>query len=151
MMGSGLEDSLIVRTVSLYGHGPKPDFVNTVLKRLEAGQSITMPTNLISNPTYVPHLAMALIECTKKKVAGILNLTGETIVSRYDWALAIAKMFKLNHEKIKATEYLQELTQRPGNASLDLARANEIGLSLFSLNAGLRELRKWRTQLNPPS
>lgn len=151
MEAEGLDHGLIVRTVSLYGHGPRPDFVSTVLKQLEGGGTLDLPTNLVSNPTYIPHLAMALIECTKQKVTGILNLAGKTVVSRYDWGLAIAKMSKFKSSKIKANEYLEELTQRPGNASFDLTRAQNLGLSLFSLNSGLRELRKWRTQLNPPS
>jgi len=136
------KNGLIVRTVSLYGRDNKPDFVSAVLRRLRANRTVVLPNKLISNPTYIPHLAEGIISAIDKKVTGILNIGGITIVSRYGWAREIAKVFRYKRSLIGPKTFLTGAAARPLNQTMDLSKAEELGIPLYSLRAGLKDLRK---------
>jgi dTDP-4-dehydrorhamnose reductase len=149
VLSGGAENCLIVRTVSLYGPGPKSDFVNGMLVLLSDGSPITLPDKLISNPTYVPHLAEALMWCVENKLWGTINLAGTDIVSRFEWARKIDNIFKTKKRiLIRPTAVIKGSAKRPKNASLDLSMAKSMGIPLYSLKKGLKELKKWHVQNN---
>ena len=138
---------LIVRTVSLYG--PRSDdFAGQILRSLRENRACTLPIELISNPTYIPHLSKALMYCVRKQITGILNIAGTDILSRYEWALRIAKIFRLNKSLIQPELKHVAAAVRQRNASLDLSRAKSLKVPLYSLKRGLRELKRWGVQNN---
>jgi len=136
------EKGLIVRTISLYGCGPKLDFTRVILGQLRAKKAIILPDMLISNPTYIPHLCKALMVAIDKGVTGYLNLGGTTAISRYQWALEIAKVFRCSKTLIGPKTYASGAALRPRNQSMDLSRAKELGIPLYSLRDGLKDLKK---------
>lgn len=57
------QPTLVVRVMDLYGvQKAKPDFVRRTLDSLHLGLQVPLPTNLMGSPTYVPHLADALLD-----------------------------------------------------------------------------------------
>lgn len=143
VLSGGDDNCLIIRTVSLYGPGPKPDFVSSIVDDLCNDRSVILPVTLISNPTYVPHLAEALMWCIKQDIVGTLNIAGKDIVSRYKWAQQIAKVFKFKRSLIGPKTFSLGAALRPRNASLDLSKAKAMDVPLYSLKKGLKELKKW--------
>jgi len=141
------ENTLIVRTVSLYGPGPHDDFVKQVRRLLESEKEFSIPSNLFSNPTYVPHLAEAIMAAVSKGITGVLNIAGTTRVSRAKWAREIAKMFRLDSKLVLDSWYVPEegKAARPREASLDLSKAKSLRLPLYPLSRGLRDLRHGQT------
>jgi dTDP-4-dehydrorhamnose reductase len=136
------ENGLIVRLISLYGCSEKQDFVQSVLWHLRAGKSLSLPDTLVSNPTYIPHLCEGLMAAIDKRITGVLNIGGVTIVSRYDWAKEIAKVFRLNKRLVVKKTFATEVAVRPPNHSMDLSKAESLGIPLYTLRSGLKDLRK---------
>jgi dTDP-4-dehydrorhamnose reductase len=142
-MATRPDTTLIVRTISLYGPGPKTDFVKQVVQALKDGARIVMPEDLLSNPTYIPHLSEALMHIInmKKRPAGILHVAGTTRVSRAGWAKEIAKAYGFDQHAISAKPYDLSGTPRPKRATVAVRKAKSLGVPLFSLREGLRDLR----------
>ena len=98
------------------------------------------------NPTYIPHLAIAL-----KKLTDIpyppktLNLAGGKSVSRYKFAQMIADEFELDKKLLIPTSEVNGLVaERPKKAGLRTNKARKIGLPIYSIQDGLKELKyKW--------
>jgi len=112
----GQNDDLIVRTTVLFDT-QKRNFVSTIRSLLCDGTQITLPINLTGNPTYVPHLAQAILYAIKNGHSGIRNIAGRTILSRYHLGLAIADCFELDRRLLNPIRY-NGLPIRPLNAGL---------------------------------
>ncbi len=138
------ERHAIIRTVSLYGSKGKDDFVDKVRRKFETGQTFELPDQLVSNPTYIPHLCIALADVISHRVEGILNLVGRDAVSRYMWGIEIAKVFKYNSRLLKPTAFYDPSrgAPRPKNAALDVSKARTLKLPIFTLRQGLEDLKR---------
>lgn len=141
-------NGLIVRTVSLYGCGGKPDFVSATLMQLRANKAVILPNKLISNPTYIPHLAEGLMAAIDKRITGYLNIGGTTVANRYNWAREIAKVFRLKKQLIGPKTFASGAAARPPNQTMDLSKAEGLGIPLYSLRDGLKDLKKCQGRKN---
>lgn len=136
------DDDCIVRTTVLYG-GHKPDFVRWVLAQLDRDHPFEVTSRLITTPTYVYHLAEALQELAQRdKSPNIVNIVGDTVLSRYAFAIMIANTFNKNPALISySTETEFGAAQRPQRAGLKTNVAKSIGLPIYSVQNGLLEMR----------
>jgi dTDP-4-dehydrorhamnose reductase len=131
---------LIIRTVSLYG--PRgDDFVGGIHRACAKSEPIILPNVLTSNPTYIPHLAEGIYVSIEKRLTGILNIAGKNVLSRYEWAVQAKNNLKLDGT-ITPSTIVTGKAPRPRNGSLDLSRAKEEGIPLYTLSAGLKDLKK---------
>src|SRR3990172_7638299 len=56
------QPTLVIRTLDLFGpSGPRADFVRRTRDLLEMGRDVVAPTNQFLTPTYLPHLAQAIM------------------------------------------------------------------------------------------
>jgi dTDP-4-dehydrorhamnose reductase len=135
---------LVVRTMSLYGSlMGRPDFVTSVTRQLRQGDPFYLPDNLISNPTYYPHLAIGLLAAIKQQLYGVLNIVGRDAVSRYLWGIEIARVAKLNSKLIKPMPKYEPVgALRPHNAALDTSAARKLKIPIFTLRQGLEDLKR---------
>jgi dTDP-4-dehydrorhamnose reductase len=65
-----------------------------------------------------------LLEIAKRRLTGILHTAGASRVSRYDFAVELAKVFRLDPKLIKQAK-MSEMTwdaKRPKDSSLDVSR-----------------------------
>jgi len=144
------DNGLVVRVISLYGCGPKLDFTRILLGQLRGKKSVILPNKMISNPTYIPHLCEGLMAAIDQRVAGYLHLGGTTVVSRYQWALEIAKVFRCNKRLIGPKTFAAGAAERPLNQSMDLSKAKDLGIPLYSLRDGLKDLKKCLAKNSTP-
>ncbi len=94
---------LVVRTNVLFGvHelASKPNFFMWLVGELAAGRPVKIVSDQYNNPTLADNLALLVKEAVEKKQEGILNLAGKTYLSRYDFAMRIARYFGYDHELI---------------------------------------------------
>lgn len=89
-----LDDSLIIRTTVVYGWEPdSKNFAMQVYQRVRAGEQFTVPSDQVSNPTLAEYLAQASVQLAALEVRGIVNVVGNDLVTRADFARVLARTF----------------------------------------------------------
>ena len=138
-------DHAILRTNVVYGPpSARPDFVQWVIKALDAEKPITVVTDQFSNPTYVEDLAMAIIRVIERRKIGVYHVAGSDYLSRYEFARRIATFFRTNPDLIKpiTTDELGQAAKRPLRAGLVTLKAEtSLGLRFRGIESGLISLR----------
>ncbi len=84
------EDALIIRTSAFFGPWDIYNFAFNVLKSLSAGDIFSADDDVIMSPTYVPHLAEALLTLLIDNEKGIWHLANIGAVSWKDFAIKLA-------------------------------------------------------------
>lgn len=135
----------IIRTTMLYGSPMKMDFVTHVLSNLELYEPFEVTRALYGTPTYVPHLAEAIMTMIDdwSYYPDIINITGSDLLSRYEFALMIASFFGHEDEKKFIVPTLKVgKTKRPRRAGLKIDQARKFGLPIYSVLDGLEAFHK---------
>ena len=139
IIASQLDDCYIVRTTGLWGKGN--DFFDSVLKTLRSKKRMLITNELKGNQTYIPHLAEALIKYAEyKEKPKVVHIGSQEVISRYDFALKIAKKFGQDPELIEPCLNLRVpgwKARRPSDAGLNVDFAGIIGLPIYTIDAGL--------------
>lgn len=142
-----LKNYLIARTNVLYGvaNGVRPNFVTWLIETLKEGKSVRIVTDQYNNPILADNLAEALRECAEKDLTGVLNLGGGEYLSRYDFALKIAEVFKLDGSLITpiVTKNLGQVAPRPLRGGLDETLAKKLlATKLLDAREGLEVVKR---------
>jgi dTDP-4-dehydrorhamnose reductase len=84
-----------------------------------------MITDQYSSPTLNTNLAKMIIEISERQLPGIIHTAGATRLSRYDFALGLADLMKLERKLIIPTESenIKWKAKRPMDSSLHVSRA----------------------------
>lgn len=137
----------IVRTMVLYGTGEKirPNFVTWLLEQLRQEKNVSIVTDQFGNPTLADDLAKAVLKIVELKKWDIYHISGSEIIDRYNFALKIAEIFKLDKSLISAitTPELKQQALRPLKSGfiIDKAKA-ELGIEMSNVEEGLKSLKK---------
>jgi len=123
---------------SQYGH----NFLNTVLKYIKEGKSLTVTTEQIGTPTNANDLARAILEviCSGSDAYGLYHFSNEGEATWYDFAKAIFNNNKqFDVSKLVKTGHYPTFAIRPNYSVLNKLKAS----STFGLG-----VRDWRESLN---
>jgi dTDP-4-dehydrorhamnose reductase len=139
----------IGRTDVLFGWGRtyRPSFAAWVIDKLEKKESIKMVTDQYNSPTLNTNLAQMLVEIAERNIQGMLNLTGATRISRFDFAKKICKVFNLDEKLIQPikTDELQWKAKRPKDSSLKVDKAKKLlSHAPMTIDKALEILKKER-------
>lgn len=132
--------TLVVRVLDLFGPGPKTDFVREIRDVLELGQPYDLPSTLYGSPTYIPHLAEALLKAIETGITGILNIAGDQVLSRYEWGKCIAEHFGYDPDLIRSSKSIKGSAMRPLRGGLKIDLAREKMLPIYSPIEGLAQI-----------
>ncbi len=137
---------LIVRTMWLYGEvsGGRPSFVQWLVDALISGDTVRVVKDEVGNPTLIDDVAYGIIKAIDKNLQGIINIAGPDLVSRWDFALAIAEAYGLSATGLipVLSSDLQRPAKRPLRSGLiSLKAQTSLGLRLTSLQDGLEITR----------
>lgn len=139
-----LNDFLIIRTTVVYGWEKEgKNFVMQVLKKIPEGNTMKVPKDQVSSPTYAANLAYAVKELIKAKKQGIFNIVGNRVMSRYEFSLLICEVFNLNRDLIEPvlTDDLGQSARRPLSAGLKIEKfIAQLNIDLLSPLEGLRQM-----------
>jgi dTDP-4-dehydrorhamnose reductase len=139
------QSDVIVRTTLLYGNLLFDDFVQRILQQYKHGVNFTVPDKLFGNPTYVPHLAQGLIEIAEQRLETplphVINLAGRESLSRWDFAQKIGQVFGCDLELCRPGPATGK-ARRPQRGGLIMRNAQGLGISVFSVDQGLAEMKK---------
>lgn len=137
----------VARTCVIYGSRPasgKVNFALWILERLGKGDSVKVVTDQYITPTLNTNLAMMVLELARRKLVGVYHLAGATRISRYDFAVELAKAFGLDENLIirsKMSE-MRWAARRPADSSLDTSKAFRcLEAKPWSIEEALRTLK----------
>ncbi len=137
----------IGRTMVLYGNGKniRLNFVTWLIGQLRAGKEVRIVNDQFGNPTLASELAHALRKLAEAKNNGVFHLSGAETISRYEFAVQVARVFSL-HEKLihpVSTAELGQAAKRPMNSGFDLSKAQrELGVRMSNVVEGLKKFRE---------
>ena len=131
-----LDKFFIIRPSWLFG--PKRDnFVSQIFSALKDNKKIRQAADMVSAPTYVADLALAVQKLTATNLYGLYHISNSGFASRYEIALFIARLLgcpEANIEKIRLKD-LNMPAPRPQFSGLDNYA--------WRLN-GFKPLRPWQ-------
>jgi len=124
------EDYAICRTSVLYGWNPtRSNFATWIIDSLRKRRLIKVMDDHYNSPTLADNLAEALLELAHRPLCGVFHTAGAERVSRYDFAVGLARTFNLEPDLI-ARARMKDLkfwvARRPPDSSLSVDKAERI-------------------------
>ena len=125
------------------------NFFAWVYRSLLKKDSISVVTDQISNPTFNLQIVKAIFQCIIMDFEGILHIGSDDYISRYEFALEIAKVFGFDSALIRKidTDSLTQkvksfIAKRPPHSGLVVSKIEkELNTSLHSTNYNLKLLK----------
>lgn len=117
----GLDGNLVVRTVGVFGkEDARKNFAYKVVDNIMLGNKVYAPDDQYMNPIISDDLASATIRAVELGYNGVLHIAGAECVSKYEFALDIARTFRLDESMIipVTSDKLHQPAKRPTNACL---------------------------------
>lgn len=155
---SGIEHC-IIRTGLLYGASERVDsnFALKVILSLQENEPFYAATDLFGSPTLVDDVALAIVRAHEKERQGLYHVCGPEMVSRYDFAMKIAKTFNLKTDLVKAVKSSEVVpvsgsrALRPmKSAFITLKAATDLQLRLSNIDEGLQVMARGIKELQHP-
>jgi dTDP-4-dehydrorhamnose reductase len=129
-------DSMVIRT-NFFGHGTKyrKSFSDWIILNLKKKNKINVFDDIYFNPMYLKSLNFYLVNLIKLKSKGIFNLVSDEKLSKYEFAIKIASVFKLDSRLIIKSKFLlnKKLVERPRDMTLSNNKLKK-KLKLKSIN-----------------
>jgi len=152
---SQLPDYAIARPSAIYGwHSPRSvgssdsakamNFAMFVLDRLKNNQSVRAIRDQYNSPTFADNLAEALLILARINENGIFHTAGRSCLSRYEFALSLARTFSYATELIQPvfTSEFDQVAARPKNCCLQVEKAERtLGMRFLSVDEGVRQMK----------
>jgi len=116
MIKAELNNFIIARVTWVYGWELLgKNFVSRLVKSLNEGKEVQIPNDQFSNPTYAGNIATLTFDLLDIDYSGIINVSDCEIMSRYDFARAVAKFHKCNLDLLNPieTKSLNQSAKRP--------------------------------------
>jgi dTDP-4-dehydrorhamnose reductase len=121
---------LIARTSVLYGWGRayRANFATWLITKLRAGKPVAVVTDQIASPTLNTNLAKMLLEAAERRLTGIMHMAGDTAISRYEFALKLARVCNFNDGLLTpiSNSATRWKARRPRDSSLDVTKAAQL-------------------------
>lgn len=129
---------VVIRTVGVYGtERLKKNFAKQVIDAIFHGRNVFAPTDQTMNPILSDDLAKIAVQLADKNW-GLYHVAGDTCLSKYDFAVKIAKQFALEGMvKPVLTEEMKQKAPRPKNGCLDCAGLDGLGIKVPPFEQGL--------------
>jgi dTDP-4-dehydrorhamnose reductase len=115
---------IVARPITMYGNFPtggRGNPVGMIIKTLLAGNEVRLVDDLVVNILFVDDLCRFLDRLVAIGFHGLINLSGEESMSRYDLGLCIANTLNLKKDLIKgcSMEDFPAVAPRPLDTSFD--------------------------------
>jgi len=121
-------ESLILRTnFFCWGYAQRQSFSDWIIYTLRESKSLSMFDDVFITPILADSLALLAHELVEKDASGIFNLVGDQRISKYEFALKLAKYFELPINNIKRDKIANAklFAQRPHDMSLNNNKASQ--------------------------
>jgi dTDP-4-dehydrorhamnose reductase len=138
---------VILRTSVIYGwHQWKQNFATWVINQLRQSKEMAVVDDHYNTPTLADNLAEMAIEALQNSLQGLYHASGIERISRYDFAIQIARTFHLDPSLIKPTKMSQLTTwiaKRPKDSSLNTGKIQKhLKTKPLSITDGLNKMKQ---------
>jgi dTDP-4-dehydrorhamnose reductase len=145
--------ALVLRTTGVYGPDPQgKNYLYTLSRILRDCKTMLAPIDQLATPTYNSDLAAAAIALVERKQTGLFHVAGPDFLSRYDFAVAAAKILALPNATLQpvTTAELAQKAIRPLLGGLAIKKLQSIlgPACMRSVETGIRD---WQASLGPPT
>jgi dTDP-4-dehydrorhamnose reductase len=139
-----LKGHVIARTSVVYGNA-RQNFVTWVRDSLAKKQTIKVVTDQYNSPTLSYDCALALAALIKHGAEGTYHTAGGERISRYDFAVKIARFYRLDAGLIEpvTSDTLKQKAKRPADSSLDVSKVSKYHRMLDIMD-GLKKMEDVR-------
>ena len=140
--------NLVIRTSTVFGWQTEPkNLVLQILRRLAAGETMHIASDILCNPTYVENLAEVTVELAERGLSGVFHVVGAQRLKRIEFARLAAETFGLDAALLLPvpSSQLTAPAPRPRDLTLltDKVRA-AVSLPLWGARAGLERMHALR-------
>lgn len=131
LLGEQFCRGCIARTCVIYGSRPasgKVNFALWLINSLRSGKEVRVVTDQFITPTLNTNLAEMVLEAADRRLCGVYNMAGATRLSRYDFAIELARAFDLDRDLLRRSrmEDMKWPARRPKDSSLDTSKATGV-------------------------
>ncbi len=139
--------SLILRIAIPFGSKSlkKPDIVSRFRGLFENNQIIQATDDQLVTPTVIDDIAAALTLLVQSNAQGIYHVVGNTTLSPYDFALAIAETFDYDKQLVKKASYsnfYKNRAPRPQYLTMSNEKIKKAGAMPKTISEALKVLRQ---------
>ncbi|NMC11173.1 MAG: sugar nucleotide-binding protein, partial [Methanothrix sp.] len=105
----------------------KVNFALWLINSLKSGKEVRVVTDQFITPTLNTNLAEMVLEVADRRLCGVYNMAGATRLSRYDFAMELARAFDLDIDLLLRSRMVDMKwpARRPKDSSLDTSKAME--------------------------
>jgi dTDP-4-dehydrorhamnose reductase len=139
-----LDNYVIIRT-NIFGIDPNGrDFISNIIKNLKNKKSMIGFDDIIYSPLEISNLVEIIIEILKINYCGIIHLSSDIPISKYQFILEVADVFKLDKTLVKkgTSEEIKFIAKRPKNLTLCNDKAKKIlKTQIIPLKESLKKIR----------
>jgi len=132
--------NVVLRTAVIYGWHPRSRFTNWIISSLQQNKIVDPHLDQFNTPTLVDDLAKALIKIIDQNISGLFHATGPTCINRYEFALLLSKIFKLDSSLVKpvTSQEKKQVAPRPNSTCLNSTKLeNIIDMKFSDLEKGI--------------
>ncbi len=138
--------ALVIRT-NFYGWGPayRRSFSDFIFDSLCVGKSVSLFQDVYYTPILIESLVQAVHELIDRKASGIFHVVGDERVSKYEFGIGLAKVFKFDPSLLRPInlDSIPKLVARPKDMSLSNQLACQtLGRCLGSIQEQLCRLHQ---------
>ncbi len=134
----------VIRPSVIYGwNDTRLNFATWVLSELREGREAFVVTDWHSPPTFADSLADSMLKLMRRKKAGIFHLAGPNCVSRFEFAVRLARAFELDESLVRPvfSSTLDLQAARPPNVCLQNRRAKRLSIETVGVEQGIAEMQ----------
>jgi dTDP-4-dehydrorhamnose reductase len=122
-------DALVIRT-NFYGWGPsyRRSFSDTIVNRLKAQDELNLFEDVFYTPILIEPLVSVVHDLIKLNANGIFNVVADEQLSKYEFGLMLARLFKLDSGLIKPSRLSEQtgLVRRPNEMGLSNKKVSDL-------------------------
>lgn len=137
-------DAIIVRTNFFgWGHHYRQSMSDWILASLRNGRTLSMFDDVYFTPLLADQLAQTVHLLAERNVAGIYHVAADERLSKYDFALRLARVFGMPEALIQRAKMAASVSRvlRPLDMSLDNSKTRQcLGISLGGVDDSLDAL-----------
>jgi len=136
---------MVVRPITMYGrvpNGGRGNPTSMIIKKLQDGQNLKLVNDVLVNILYIGDLVRAVEKLIAVDFSGLINISGNTVYSRYELGLKISELIdakKALIESVTSAEF-ETIADRPLDTSFNNTLMKKMGIRARTLEQTIDSL-----------